>query len=64
MTEKRKTKAAKDIEPGDWCVFGVMAYQAGEPVTNDEGNILIQWGNGSVSEFAPDERVVVEESAS
>lgn len=64
MTEKQKTKAAKDIQTNDWCVFGGMAYQAGEPVINDEGNILIQWGNGSVSEFAPDERVVVEGSES
>lgn len=53
------TKAAKDIKAGDWCDFGPLAWQAGEPVINDDGKILIQWGNGSVSEFGPDERVEI-----
>lgn len=54
-----KTKAAKNVKAGDWCVFGGMAFQAGKPVINDEGNILIPWGNGSVSEFTPLERITL-----
>jgi hypothetical protein len=56
-SDQPKWKAAKNINQGDWCVFGGMAFQAGEPMTNDDGNILISWGNGSVSEFTPDERI-------
>lgn len=56
-TARPVTKAAKDIEMGDWFAFGSLAWQASEPVTNDHGKILIMWGNGTVSEFDPDERL-------
>jgi hypothetical protein len=56
-TTRPETKAARDIKMGDWCAFGRLTWQAGEPVTNDRGRILIQWGNGTVSEFDPGERI-------
>lgn len=59
VTDRPKTKAAKDIEAGDWVDSGTMTWQAGEPVINEDGDILIQWGNGSVSEYSPDERVTM-----
>lgn len=59
MSTPRKTKAAKDIKAGDWIDFGSLAWQAGEITVNDEGDILIMWGNGSVTEYAPDERVTL-----
>lgn len=55
-TTRPKEKAARDIEPGDWCAFSSLAWQAGK-VDSDEGMILIHWGNGTVSEFCPDEMI-------
>lgn len=59
---KPETKAARDIEAGDWVTFGSMAWQAGEPVPTDHGTIVIMWGNGSTSEFQPDERLTMDYS--
>lgn len=58
MTKRPKTKAAKDIEAGDWCEFGTLAVLAGEPWTNDEGKICIPLGY-RWSEFRPDERITI-----
>lgn len=57
QSKRPKTKVAKNVECGDWCEFGGVAVMAGQPVYNDMGNILIPWGNGSVSEFRPNERI-------
>lgn len=59
MTRPLKTKAASDIKAGDWCVFGSLAYLAGKTWTGD-GEIFIQWGNGNVSTFHPNERIHIE----
>jgi hypothetical protein len=62
MNSQPTTKAARDIKFGDWCAFGSLTWQAGEPYADDEGNILIPWGNGSVSEFKPGERIQMHEA--
>ncbi|MFJ8394355.1 hypothetical protein [Streptomyces sp. NPDC094144] len=51
-------KAAKNVETGQWIVFGGMAWQAGDVWTED-GTTYIQLGY-TVSEFKPNERVTIE----
>ncbi|AUG87318.1 hypothetical protein HOS59_gp54 [Streptomyces phage Rowa] len=57
MNTKPKTKAAKNIKRGDWVNFGRLAWQAGEPWTED-GTTYIPFGY-SVEEFKPDARLTM-----
>ena len=59
MIRPVESKAASDIKAGDWCVFGSLAYVAGEPWVEDD-KVFVQWGNGTVSAFHPNERINVE----
>lgn len=59
MTE---TAAAKTVKPGDWVTVGSMAWQVAEVVTED-GATHMTWGNGTASEYKPNERVEIERAS-
>lgn len=52
--EQPETKAAKDIQVGDWCAFNRLAWRVSDVGIGTTGNVLIQWGNGTTSAFHPD----------
>lgn len=53
-----KTKAAKDIKPGDWVMYGKLAFQVAEQWEAD-GFAFIMWPNMEISEYAPTERLTM-----
>jgi hypothetical protein len=57
MTQRPKTKAAKNVKRGDWVEIGTMLFQVGgDAEASEPGWVFLPIGHGG-SLYRPDERV-------
>jgi len=56
---KIETKRAKDIQRGDWVVYGPMAYQAMD-VYREGRKVIVQTGYLATLDFTPHQMVEIE----